>query len=95
MADIRKEEAVGTTDTAPMSKKIHSRIRVKVEVLKLNGHVRITSKDRAVDLVLPFSVLAPRMPRGESVVYFEAQIASTVGALEIGDRIELPEEKRW
>lgn len=92
---IADEEKVRPTDTAPMPKKVNVPTTVKIELDALPGHARITSKDRSIDTVVPTNMVAKKFADAAKVGFFKAHFASTVGSLEIDDRVDLPEEKRW
>lgn len=97
MADPN-QDAMRTTDLSPPSKKIIKQVPVKIEILRGGTQARITPKDpkEFEPMIVPAFTIAKRLSDAEKkagVAFFMGAIGSTVGALEIGDR--LPEGKRW
>lgn len=94
MADLKMQEDVRTTDMAPIAKKVIKMVDVKVEVTACNTHARISPRDGLwLPIVVPLEAIQKKLRAGERVAFFQAEIRSTVGALELGER--LPARKRW
>lgn len=84
----------------PMTKKILRPVTLKIERFDrglLAGHAHITTKDGEVNAVVPRTMIDHRFKQGDGskIAYFKGHFSSTVGALEIDDRVDLPEAKRW
>jgi len=80
------KDQVRTTDIGPVSKKVFKAIPVSIE-LQADGTI---IRDKAGETLMraPLSLVTRRFRPGETKLFFRAHIASTVGALEIGERIE-------
>lgn len=89
------KDDVRTTDIAPVAKKVYQNTTVKIDRVAVPGHARITSKDKTIDMLVPVDMVSRKFADGTKVAFFRAHFASNVGALEIDDRVEPPEEKRW
>lgn len=88
---------IRTTDLAPMQKKVHVPIDVKLEFDVVPGHVRITSRDGRVGVLAPAALLEKKFVAGlvPSVAYFRAQLGGAGGALEIIERYFPLKVKQW
>lgn len=99
MTDLKAEEAVRTTDMAPLSKKIYKRLRCSIELTdSLHVTIRSHPDDKPViNEVHTIDNIVKRFRPGELVrgkkFFFLCHVSSTINALEIGDR--LPKDKEW
>jgi hypothetical protein len=95
--ETKAQDAVSTTDTAPVYRKSWSSVDVKIELDRASDHARITSKDGRVGMVLPLALIERKFRRDEElpkVSYFKARMITGVGSLEIEDRI-VDVRKHW
>lgn len=81
-------------DQQPMAKAVRVPVPLKVQVI--GDHVRIQSKpksdgSRQVDMLIPISFVKMKLRSDDRIVYFEGHVRSTVGSLEIGERITKPQ----
>lgn len=93
--DLKAEEEVRTTDLSIPTKPSYKRTPVKITLPKVigpNSHARIVSRDKKIDLMVPATIVMPRFRPLEREVYFNLRVKSTVGAIEIDDRIPTPKE---
>ena len=96
-SDLKAQDRSGTTDIAPMQKKVRESPKVKIDFGEIAGHALISTRDKRVWILVPAQMIERKFPKGERpmVAYFRAQISNTVSALEICDRWHPEPEQQW